>query len=513
MRWRENRIEKDPIKNEAPNPHGMMNPIMILQVKHFIHFVVLGFVRKTPFWSPRPSRTDYNSRQTGRKISSRHDIGDVPSFHSVFIFFFPFFLLRESECKGCRNEEGTSVHNSKTSSPSASTRIVLSSSRHARRFSFVPRVSRCSRHSRNEEKRNSRSKSSERSFLSDITFILFRASTLPGRCPCSSILSSTSRFVSSRLYRPRVRDQNWSESPRNLRPTVSLRAVQFPRQERAVYIPLYHQHKVSHCHELKDKQKRVELCVLRVDFQFEDSGYKLIAVSVCHDTQVSYEYVYTEIMNIFTLKLEVMYNCETLSAFRTEESFAEAFRVRNEWSGENATDRKMKKICSRRSFPPFFSERIRRYSPFVGFLKQETKSWCIRKCARLTLTRVTRRFSIALGLPRREDAPAEIYPIDPAIGQESRGWPRDEREKQRSKVDRKGRTLPDVIPQIRSGFRSSEHDRRRIICVRFVRAGPGRPRAMCGQRCAFFAVRGARKWRASRFFLQAKKRPQCWRRR
>lgn len=90
--------------------------------------------------------------------------------------------------------------------------IVPSSFRHARRSPFIPRDSprRCSRRSR--ERREKEFSLSERrrvlagrSSLSDITFILFRASSLPRTTlfPRSCVLSSSSRFVSSRLYHSR----------------------------------------------------------------------------------------------------------------------------------------------------------------------------------------------------------------------------------------------------------------------------------------------------------------------
>jgi hypothetical protein len=49
------------------------------------------------------------------------DIGGVALLLLLLFLRVFFFSLTESECEGCRNEEGTSVHNS--SSPSASTRL------------------------------------------------------------------------------------------------------------------------------------------------------------------------------------------------------------------------------------------------------------------------------------------------------------------------------------------------------------------------------------------------------
>lgn len=90
-----------------------------------------------------------------------------------------------------------------------------------------------------------------RSPLSDITFILFRASSLPGRRSFSSILSSSSRFVSSRLYRSRVRDQNWSQSLR-YRDGILLWST-ISRIRSRIPLLVCRQHKVSHCYELENK--------------------------------------------------------------------------------------------------------------------------------------------------------------------------------------------------------------------------------------------------------------------
>lgn len=282
-----------------------MNPIMISQVKHFIHSPYFdSFARLHSDLLDRLERATIR-RQTGRKISSRHSIGDVPFFHSVFIFFFLFFfLLGESECKGCRNEEGTSVHNSKTSSPSASARIVLSSSRHGRRTPLFLEFSVALVTAGTRRKEILREQ-------------VLRAFVLVGYY-FYSVSSLVAAWTMSLFEHPFIYESfciiaivsfacTWSELVRiSTEPSsdVSFRAVQFSRQERAVYIPLYHQHKVSHCHELKDKQKRVELCVLRVDFQFEDSSkYKLITVLVCYNTtsklrvqlHQNYEYLYIKI--------------------------------------------------------------------------------------------------------------------------------------------------------------------------------------------------------------------------
>lgn len=124
---------------------------------------------------------------------------------------------------------------------------------------------------------------------------------------------------------------------------------------------------------------------------------------------------------------------------------------------------------------------------FQFFFFEKVSAYAKVRSRRLTLTRVT-MFAIASGLHRREALRrAEIYPAEPTRsanpegegkgGDLAAGRERErEREKQGSKVDRKGRALPDVIPQIRSGFRLSEHDRRRIIRVKFVqsRAAPRR---------------------------------------
>lgn len=96
-------------------------------------------------------------------------------------------------------------------------------------FSFVPRVSRCSVTAGTERKGILPEQVLANAHPCRILLLFcFEPRRCPSRgpCPCSSILSSSSRFVSSRLYRSAVRDQNRSESPRC--PTLSFRGVQFP---------------------------------------------------------------------------------------------------------------------------------------------------------------------------------------------------------------------------------------------------------------------------------------------
>jgi len=56
--------------------------------------------------------------------------------------------------------------------------------------------------------------------------------------------------------------------------------------------------------------KNVEFYVSGVDFQFEDSKYKLVTVSVCYNT-ISKTYIqqirlHEIVLNIFTIKFETM---------------------------------------------------------------------------------------------------------------------------------------------------------------------------------------------------------------
>lgn len=110
-----------------------MIPIMILQIEHFIRPPYFdSFARLHSDLLDNLEQATIRGRQAERfprdTILEMYLSSILSSFSSSSSSLF--FLLGESECKGCRNEEGTSVHNSKTSSPSASARIVPSSSRH-----------------------------------------------------------------------------------------------------------------------------------------------------------------------------------------------------------------------------------------------------------------------------------------------------------------------------------------------------------------------------------------------
>lgn len=212
-------MKKISLKRSTPNLRNITNSIMILQAKHFICF---DWTRC--FYSDLLDRlrASYNLQQTGRKIFSRLFLS---LFFSLFFFlsllalYFCivfFFWLRS------RNAKDTEMK-----------RVLPSTIRRPHRLPplpqpdcsiFVPSwLSRSFVHSsfsllscsRNEEKRNSRSKSSRTLTLVGYYFYSVSSlSLLSGQRSFSSILSSSSRFVSSRLYRSRVRDQNWSQSLR-----------------------------------------------------------------------------------------------------------------------------------------------------------------------------------------------------------------------------------------------------------------------------------------------------------
>lgn len=217
---------------------------MILQVKHFIHSSYFdSFGRRLHSdLLDRLERTTATIRGRQAERFPRDTVlemylSSTPSSFSSSLFF----------CSGNRNAKDAEMKRVLPSTIRRPHRLPLQpdcsvfvSSRSS--FSFVPRVfPLLSSQPEQGEKEFTERVPRARSLLSDITFILFRALSLSGRCPCSSILSSTSRFVSSRLYRLRVRDQNRSESPRYLRQYPSRSTISWStisRQERAVYIPL-----------------------------------------------------------------------------------------------------------------------------------------------------------------------------------------------------------------------------------------------------------------------------------
>lgn len=200
--------------------------------------------------------------------------------------------------------------------------IVLSSSRHGRRSPLFFELSRCSRHSRNEEKRNSQSESSAGARSCRI-LLLFCFE--PRRClddvPVRASLSSTSRFVSSRLYRPLVRDQNWSESPRYLRPTVSFRGVQFPDKNELYTSPCTISTKLVIAMNWKTNEN-ARNCVfyaLTFNFRTRSINLSLSLFVVTHRSKLQIclprncEYLY----------VEIMYNCKMFqrSKYRNGEKF------------------------------------------------------------------------------------------------------------------------------------------------------------------------------------------------
>lgn len=174
-------------------------------------------------------------------------------------FFIFFFSLLQSECKGCRNEEGTSVHNPKTSSPSV---LPLPSSLPSLLFPpIVPssflvmavavlcsrRVSRCSCRSRNEETRNSQSESS-RTLLTVLTLVgyyFYSVSSLVA-ARATSLATSASfhlrvvlyhRDCIARVYVIRICPKS-RRSP--ARPTVFFRGVQFSDKNESCTSPPCH---------------------------------------------------------------------------------------------------------------------------------------------------------------------------------------------------------------------------------------------------------------------------------
>lgn len=171
------RVEKDLIKTEHLIPVARTtNPIMIKSN--------VLFTRRTSIHSEDVFILISSAVSSGLQFAADRpkDFPETQYWRCTFLplrllflllLSFLFFLLRESECKGCRNEEGTSVHNSKTSSPSASARlfclrlvtvVVLLCSSSFPLLSSQPEQG---------EEEFSEQVLGRRSFLSDITFILF----------------------------------------------------------------------------------------------------------------------------------------------------------------------------------------------------------------------------------------------------------------------------------------------------------------------------------------------------
>lgn len=232
---------------------------MILQAKHFIHSPCASIrrdrKRERDVTILIPSTVCNSQTDRPKDLLETRGIYLLPLLlHLLF-----FFLLLQSECKGCRNEEGTSVHNSKTSSPSVLSPPDCSVfvSPHDRRSPlFSSSFSLLSSQSERGEK-----EFSER-ILADAAhsahpcriLLLFCFEPRPDDVPCfERVLSSSSRFVSSRLYRSRVRDQNWPEISTELRASDGILPWStISRQERIVYSASCHQRKLSRCHELKN---------------------------------------------------------------------------------------------------------------------------------------------------------------------------------------------------------------------------------------------------------------------
>lgn len=245
-------MKKISLKRSTPNLRNITNPIMILQAKHFICSSCFDWTKR--FYSDfldRLERATIYSRQAERFSRDSSFLSLFLSLGTVFSCLL--FLASKSECKGYRNEEGTSVHNSKTSSPSASSstrlfylRLVMAVALLCS-FEFLVALVAAGTKRKGILGVSPRGRSS----LSDITFILFRASSLPRRRSFLSILSSSSRFVSSRLYRSRVRDQNWSQSLRYRDGILSRSTISRIRSR--IHLLACRQHKVSHCYELENK--------------------------------------------------------------------------------------------------------------------------------------------------------------------------------------------------------------------------------------------------------------------
>jgi len=115
-----------------------------------------------------------------------------PSSSSFPSAEYILFSLAESECKGRRNEEGTSVHDSRTSSPSASARLSRLRSVTVVRLLCFPSFARHSSFRGRTGKKESRGADSSARPSSDITFILFRA-LLAGPSSDSRLCPSLSR--------------------------------------------------------------------------------------------------------------------------------------------------------------------------------------------------------------------------------------------------------------------------------------------------------------------------------
>jgi len=152
------------------------NPIMIVQVKHFIHSSYFdSFGRRLHSdLLDRLERATIRSRQAER--FSRDTVLKMYFLPLRLLFLLLFF------CSGNRNAKDAEMKRVLPSTIRRPHRLppqldcsVFVSSRSS--FSFVPRVSRCSRHSQNEEKRNSQSKFS-RQALALVGYYFYSVSSL-----------------------------------------------------------------------------------------------------------------------------------------------------------------------------------------------------------------------------------------------------------------------------------------------------------------------------------------------
>lgn len=255
------------------------NPIMILQVKHFIHSSYFdSFGRRLHSdLLDRLEQATIHSREAER--FSRDTVLEMYLPSTPSSFPSSIFLLRESKCKGCRNEEGTSVHNSKTSSPSASTRLFCLRLVTVVALLCSSSFSLLSSQPEREEKEFSEQVLGRRSLLSDITFILFQASSsclddVPVRASFHLRVVLYHRDCIVRVYVIRIGPNLYGTFVQQY-PSVE---YNFADKNELCTSPCTIRTNLSYYYELKDKQKRIEFCVSRVDFQFEDSRYKFVTV-------------------------------------------------------------------------------------------------------------------------------------------------------------------------------------------------------------------------------------------